>query len=187
MSRKRVKEVTRKELENLMKGFSRKDWAGVLEVSSSAMEKWFSRGRVPEDKLTEIQELALMVKSTPDGLPLKEVRDYHSGNSIEKQFRSKVHMPVRKKDMPLGGLPREDLVEIRKEINKVLRFSKTTIHNLRVKDAHKRFPREYVEACFGSNGTIRYIDKKCACMGKLIGHYNPFTHECKNGKVSSRK
>lgn len=51
----------------------------------------------------------------------------------------------------------------------------TTLNNLYVTFANQRFPREYVEACFDSNGIIRPLDKECMCAEVA---YNPFVSDC---------
>jgi len=88
MSRKPVieksKETIIKALKNI--GPNKRDWARALDVSTSAIEGWLKRGRIPKDIWDMITDKGLRSnKNTPMRNPLKkELNKYSDQDLIEE-------------------------------------------------------------------------------------------------------
>lgn len=104
------------DIEGLMEGYSRKEWAEVLGVTVSAINKWVQRHRIPVEVLQVLTDMKQVISLEGKGqkLSLKQVKEsigggVHEADMMESKGIAESRDPIVA-DLLLEEIPTESLV-----------------------------------------------------------------------------
>lgn len=117
MSRRFMLHLNEGDIEALMEGYSRKEWAEVLGVTVSAINKWVQRHRIPVDVLQVLTEMRRVVSLQGEAqeLSLKQVKESLRDRPYDSEMTTASEAIAESRDTAvadpmLEGIPTESLV-----------------------------------------------------------------------------